>query len=58
RRGGITYVRNEIRLVRELRQIGFLSPMEATQFILSRLPMRLAPLFIRQYLYKSFLRTN
>jgi glycosyltransferase involved in cell wall biosynthesis len=58
RRGGVTYVRNELRLVRELRQIGFLSPSEASVFILSRLPIRLLPVFLRQYMYKSFLRAN
>ena len=58
RRGGVTYVRNELRLVRKLRQIGFLSPMEAGIFILSRLPVRLVPISCRQYMYRTFLRTH
>ena len=58
RRGGMTYVRNEFRLVRKLRQIGFLSPMEASIFLLSRFPIRLAPVLIRQHLYRAFLRTT
>ena len=58
RRGGVAYVKNEIRLVRNLRKIGFLSPVEVGVFMLSRIPMRLAPLFIRQYLYRTFLRVN
>ena len=58
RRGGVAYVRNELRLVRKLRQIGFLSPMEANIFILSRLPIRLVPVLIRQHLYRAFLRTT
>ena len=56
RRGGIAYARNELRLVRKLRQIGFLTPMEASIFILSRLPMRLTPVLMRQHMYKAFLR--
>ena len=58
RRGGVTYLRNELRLVRKLRHIGFLSPMEAGVFILSRLPLRLAPVLLRQYIYRTYLRTN
>ena len=58
RRGGVTYLRNELRLVRKLRKIGFLSPMEAGVFILSRLPLRLAPVLLRQYIYRTYLRTN
>ena len=56
RRGGVTYVRNELRLVRKLRRIGFLSPMEAGIFILSRFPVRLVPIIFRQYIYRIFLR--
>jgi hypothetical protein len=58
RRGGITYVRNELRLVRELRKIGFLSPIEASAFILSRLPMRCAPVLLRQHIYRTLLRKH
>ena len=58
RRGGVTYVRNELRLVRELRKIGFLSPIEASAFILSRLSIRCAPVFLRQHIYRILLRNN
>ena len=58
RRGGVTYVRNELHLVQELRKIGFLSPIEASIFMLTRLPVRLVPVALRQHLYRTFLRTN
>jgi glycosyltransferase involved in cell wall biosynthesis len=56
RRGGLTYIKNELELLGKLRRIGFLSPFEASTFILSRLPMRLLPNVGRQYLYKALLR--
>jgi glycosyltransferase involved in cell wall biosynthesis len=58
RRGGVTYVQHELRLLQELRKIGFLSPAETIVFILTRLPMRLAPIYLRQCIYKAFLRSN
>jgi len=58
RRGGLDYVRDEIRLVRKLTQIGFLSTLGASAFLASRLPMRLLPNAIRQYLYITFLRDS
>ena len=56
RRGGIAYVRNELNLLKHLKAIGFLSSIDASIFILSRIPVRLLPLNIRQRLYKLFLR--
>ena len=56
RRGGIAYVRKEIYLMQKLKKIGFLSLVGTGIFLLSRLPMRILPLKVRQYLYKVFLR--
>ena len=56
RRGGIAYVRKEIYLIQKLRKIGFLSSIDTGIFFLSRLPMRLLPLKVRQCLYKVLLR--
>lgn len=56
RRGGIAYVRHELYLLQQLKKIGFLSYVDTSIFILSRLPMRLLPLKARQRLYKDFLR--
>jgi glycosyltransferase involved in cell wall biosynthesis len=58
RRGGVPYVKNELHLIRKLMHINFLSPMEAGIFFLPRLPMRLTPASIRQYLYRTFLRNT
>ena len=56
RRGGIAYVRKELYLLKKLKKIGFLSPVDTGIFIFSRLPMRLLPLKARQRLYKALLR--
>lgn len=58
RRGGIAYVRKELYLLQKLRNIGFLSLVDTGTFILSRLPIRLLPLAVRQRLYKAFLRNT
>jgi glycosyltransferase involved in cell wall biosynthesis len=58
RRGGLTYVKNELNLAQKLRKIEFLSFFETTFFLLSRIPVRLAPVFIRKYLYRILLRSQ
>ena len=57
RRGGFGYLNNEIRLLQKLRQTGFLSLRESGIFAICRLPMRISPVPVRQYLYKTFLRS-
>jgi len=56
RRGGLSYTKKELYLLRKLKTIGFLSHVDAAIFILSRLPVRLLPLRLRHFLYKIFLR--
>jgi hypothetical protein len=56
RRGGIPYVIKELHLLKKLRQIDFLSSIDMSIFILTRLPVRLLPLIVRRYLYRAFLR--
>ena len=56
RRGGVSYVIKELNLMKKLRNIGFLSPVDTSIFTLSRLPMRLLPLKARQHFYQAFLR--
>jgi len=58
RRGGVAYLRHEIRLLRKLYNIGFLSLDQATIFLLIRLPVRLLPLSIRTIFYQGILRAN
>ena len=56
RRGGFSYLKQELHLLKKLRCIGFLSGINVTKFVLSRLPMRLVPTKLRQYLYRTLLR--
>ena len=56
RRGGIGYLRHEIVLLARLRELGFLSQIDAAAFILTRLPIRIMPVSFREYLYRSLLR--
>jgi glycosyltransferase involved in cell wall biosynthesis len=56
RRGGINYLRHELSLLRLLRNMKFITRVESAAFVLTRLPMRLAPLELRKYLYRKLLR--
>lgn len=56
RRGGMRYVRDEWRLQREFRKIGFISGREMAVNMAVRTIFRLAPNSLRGYMYKRFLR--
>lgn len=58
RRGGISYLNHEVHLLKKFRSIGFLSGANSAVFVLSRLPMRLAPLKLREQLYRVLLRKS
>ena len=56
RRGGISYIANEIHLNRRFRQIGFFSRYDSFVFLSTRIPVRLLPTRYREYVYQSYLR--
>lgn len=56
RRGGLGYFRQEIRLARAFREIGFHSGGDSVRFLLSRAPYRLLPTGVRRWMYTRFLR--
>jgi len=56
RRGGFAYMKHEFHLAQKLREINFFSFTNTYFFILCRLPLRLLPLKLRKYIYKTFLR--
>ena len=58
RRGGISYLNHELHLLKKFRSIGFISGVNSAVFVLSRLPMRLAPLKLREQLYRALLRKS
>lgn len=56
RRGGIKYAKNEYNVLKQFKQIGFLSKYEFIYAVITRFPVRIIPNFIRTYIYKIFLR--
>jgi len=58
RRGGLMYIRSELELVTKLMNIRFISSLEATLFILTRLPIRILPVYFRKMIYRYFLRRS
>ncbi len=56
RRGGISYVRSEIRLYRQFLELGFISAPEFAFSIVVRAPVRIVPTAIRPILYRALLR--
>lgn len=52
RRSGLAYAKNEIKLLKEFRQIGFLTSRDFLKNILLKIPIRLMPLFIVKRVYK------
>jgi glycosyltransferase involved in cell wall biosynthesis len=58
RRGGLSYVRDELRFQLMLRRIGFLGIGDCALNILTRTPVRLMPTSLREQLYRRVLRTR
>lgn len=58
RRGGLKYLRHEVRFTKELAKIEFFSPTKRALFLLERLPFRILPKTMRSFLYQSFLRVS
>jgi O104-antigen biosynthesis beta-1,3-galactosyltransferase len=58
RRGGFTYLTQEINAQFAFREIGFLNLPECLRNILMRGPVRVAPSWFRALLYRTFLRKN
>jgi glycosyltransferase involved in cell wall biosynthesis len=58
RRGGLRYVKEELRFQWLLRKIGFLSNWQCALNILIRTPVRFAPTTLRAKFYNAFLRTT
>ena len=56
RRGGMKYLKNEMKLLKFQRELGFISPYYYISSLAIRAIVRLSPLFIRKYLY-SVLRS-
>ena len=56
RRGGITYLKHELDLLRKVRKLEFFSLTDEAIFVLSRLPMRLCTPKAREVLYRTLLR--
>jgi glycosyltransferase involved in cell wall biosynthesis len=56
RRGGIDYFRHELRFLCQLRKIGFMPLIDAIIFVLTRLPVRILPIALREHLYRNALR--
>lgn len=56
RRGGWGYVRAELRMARELRQLDIASPMDTVRHLTVRIPPRLLPAPAREYVYRRWAR--
>jgi glycosyltransferase involved in cell wall biosynthesis len=56
RRGGITYLRYELELLKKFQGLGFFSTANSLAFIISRVPMRLVTGNLRKNLYRILLR--
>lgn len=56
RRGGLTYARNELAMQWRFFRAGFLSAPQWAKNVLLRLPVRLLPNRVRQWVYRSLLR--
>lgn len=56
RRGGFDYAKAEIRMARELRELGIASRWDTLQHLFLRVPPRLLPSNIRENVYEIFVR--
>lgn len=57
RRGGLAYAGHEIRLLRKLRDIGYISNYNLVRNVLQRSVVRILPNSLRSFIYKHLLRT-
>lgn len=57
RRGGAKYARLELKLQRKFRRMGAISRTRFVKNLLSRVPIRLAPNWVRELIYRSRLRS-
>ncbi len=57
RRGGVAYAWQEVKAQRLLRDMGFLTRLEALRNIALRVPVRVAPRFLRGSVYRAILRS-
>ena len=58
RRGGITYIINEIALCKRLLTIKYFSKIDAATFLCTRIPLRLIPTQCRKLIYRTLLRSR
>jgi glycosyltransferase involved in cell wall biosynthesis len=58
RRGGMKYARDEWRLQRKFREMGFISGREMALNLAIRTTVRLSPNYLRAFVYKKLLRSN
>lgn len=56
RRGGWKYAKSEVQALSEFKKMGFLTKNEYLKNILIRIPVRLIPNALREFVYKTFLR--
>jgi hypothetical protein len=56
RRGGLGYVRSEIRMATTLRRLGIASPVDTARHLVFRIPPRLLPSRLRRVVYEQFVR--
>lgn len=56
RRGGLDYVRSEVKMAHNLRKLGIATNEDTLNHILLRLPIRMVPQRIREVLYSHFAR--
>lgn len=56
RRGGVAYAKTEIQMARELRRLGIASPFDTVRHLCARVPVRLLPVSVRKYIYRTVAR--
>lgn len=56
RRGGVKYLRNDIKIQKEFYKDGLITMPEAIKYIMLRIPVRIIPNKIRELIYKKVLR--
>lgn len=56
RRTGFNYMKGEYTLFKKLKSIGFLNQYEYIRNLISRLPLRILPLFMTRFIYSRVLR--
>ena len=58
RRGGAAYLRQEIKLARDFKAMGFHNGIDTGKFVLSRVVFRIVPASMRAHLYRGMLRRD